>query len=46
VRFTENKVVRNSILSDILADSEREEGAIADFQRSVLSETAGAGVPA
>jgi len=23
VRFTENKVIRNSILSDILADSER-----------------------
>ena len=44
VRFTENKVVRNSILSDILADSERKEGAVADFQRSVLSETAGAGV--
>jgi hypothetical protein len=45
VRFTENKVVRNSILSDILADSEQERGPIADFQRSVLSETAGARFP-
>jgi hypothetical protein len=31
VRFTENKVVRNSFLSDILADSETEREAIADF---------------
>jgi hypothetical protein len=46
VRFTENKVVRNSILSDILSGfGNGEEGAIAEFQRSVLSETAGARFP-
>ena len=45
MRFTENKVVRNPILSDILADSKQEREPVADFQRSVLSETAGAGVP-
>jgi hypothetical protein len=45
VRFTENRAVRNSFLSDILADSDGQEGAINQFQRSVLSETAGAGTP-
>src|SRR6186713_1690916 len=46
VRFTENRAVRNSFLSDILRGFGTEtRERLAGFQRSVLSETAGARFP-
>jgi hypothetical protein len=43
VRFTENRVIRNSFLSGIQLEAGTGEEAVTDFQCSVLSETAGTG---
>jgi hypothetical protein len=46
VRFTENRVIRTSFLSGSSRAQERAGEAVTDFQCSVLSETAGTGLPA
>src|SRR3982074_3658764 len=43
VRFTENRVIRTFFLSGVRLEHERGGDMVADFQCSVLSETAGTG---